>query len=142
MPLRNIVVLLPLERLQYSLFLHQLRVPFSSAGSGTRICPAGGSPSAKHKKTSPSENKKKQSTINGTLFVLYYDCSKGSILVLFADFRHPGAIHAVVNSAYGLCPAHSICDDFLNVFILVGRIGLVTGLEIENLTSFSYVGKT
>ena len=67
---------------------------------------------------------------------------RGSVLVLFADFRHPGTIHAVVNSAYGLCPAHSICDDFLNVFILVGRIGLVTGLEIENLTSFSYVGKT
>ena len=35
--LRNIVVLLPLERSQYSLFLHLFRVPSSAPGSGTLI---------------------------------------------------------------------------------------------------------
>ena len=35
--LRNIVVLLPLERSQYSLFLHLIRVPSSAPGSGTLI---------------------------------------------------------------------------------------------------------
>ena len=37
--LRNIVVLLPLERSQYSLFLHLIRVPSSATGSGTLIRP-------------------------------------------------------------------------------------------------------
>ena len=35
--LRNIVVLLPLGRSQYSLFLHLFRVPSSAPGSGTLI---------------------------------------------------------------------------------------------------------
>ena len=37
--LRNIVVLLPLERSQYSLFLHLFRVPLSVTDSGTLIRP-------------------------------------------------------------------------------------------------------
>ena len=39
MSLRNIVVLLPLERSQYSLFLHLFRVPLSVTDSGTLIRP-------------------------------------------------------------------------------------------------------
>ena len=33
---------------------------------------------------------------------------------------------------YRTCPSYSVLDDLLNVFILEGLVGLVTGLEVEN----------
>ena len=72
----------------------------------------------------------------------YYLCVKNGDLYVFSQFRNPGAVHTVVNTADGLCPSYCICDNFLHVGVFIGRIGLVTGLEIEHLSSFSYISKT
>jgi hypothetical protein len=43
---------------------------------------------------------------------------------------------------YGFCPTYCIGDDLLHVFVMIGGIGFVTGLEIEDISVTALIAAT